>query len=107
MATIPDPSFADNRSLQFDDVGQVLPLVAYWCKLNTVTLEISYFDEVYSCRFTDGRPAYQIIETNGSPNLCHELLFGASYLAKQMKVVNEPHTTMRWSDFIEGRKDEP
>ena len=58
----------------------------------------------YYCRFTQGRPAYHIIETNGSANLCHELLFGAAFLAKEMKVVNEPHTTMSWDDFIEGRE---
>lgn len=97
-------AFSDNRSLQYDDVGQVLPLVAYWCRLNTVTLEISYFDEVYFCRFTAGKPAREIVETNGSANLCHELLSGASYLAKQMKEVNEPHITLRWSDFTEGRE---
>jgi hypothetical protein len=98
-------SFSDNRELQYDDIGQVLPLVAYWCRLNTVTLEISYFDEVYSCRFTDGRPAYQIIETDGSANLCHELLYGAAFLAKQMKTVNPPRASMRWSDFVAGRDD--
>jgi hypothetical protein len=97
-------SFSDNRSLQFDDIGQVLPIVAYWCSLNTVTLEISYSSGHYSCRFTAGNPLRDIIETNGSANICHELLSGVSYVAKQMKVVNEPHTSMRWNDFIEGRE---
>ena len=97
-------AFADNRSLQCDDIGEVLPIVAYWCRLNTVTLEIHYCDEVYSCRFTQGAPVHQIIETDGSANLCHELLFGASFLAKQMKTVNPPIPTMRWSDFAEGRR---
>jgi hypothetical protein len=92
-------AFADNRSLQCDDIGEVLPIVAYWCRLNTVTLEIHYFDEVYSYRFTQGLPAYHIVETDGSANLCHELLFGASFLAEQMKTVNPPNTTVKWSAF--------
>jgi hypothetical protein len=96
-------SFSDNRSLQFDNVGEVLPLLAYWCRLNTIRLEIGYFSEIYSCRFTEGDPVYQIVETTGSANLCHELLAGAAHLARQMKSVEEPHASMRWSDFIAGR----
>ena len=49
---------------------------------STVELEISYFEGNYSCRFTEGRPPQNIVETDGSADLCHELLFGASYLAK-------------------------
>jgi len=97
-------AFSDNRFLQYDDIGEVLPLVAYWCRLNTVQLEITYFGESYSCRFTDGDPINQIIETSGSASLCHELLFGASFLARKMKIVNPPNTSMKWSDFTEGRE---
>jgi hypothetical protein len=92
-------AFADMQSLQCDDIGQVLTVVAYWCKLNTVTLEIHYADEIYSCQFIEGAPLNQVVETTGSSNLCHELLFGASFLAKQMKAVQAPKASMKWSDF--------
>jgi hypothetical protein len=98
--------YTDNQMLQYDDIHQVLSLVAYWCKLNSIKLEIHYFDEVYSCSFIEGDPINQIIETNGSANLCHELLFGASFLAKHMKSVNPPNTSMTWANFIEGRKED-
>ena len=80
-------------------------MVAYWCRLNAVTLEINYCDEVYTCRLTQGKPAIQVIETTGSANLCCELLIGASLLAKNMRVVNPPYPSMRWRDFVAGRKD--
>src|SRR5947199_7494183 len=66
------------RDLQPDEIGQVLPLVTHWCKRNEVVLEIHYFDEIYSCRFTVGNSLYRMHETEGSTNLCHELLAGAS-----------------------------
>jgi hypothetical protein len=47
----------------FDDIGDVLPIVAYWCRLNT-----RFADESYVCRLIEGSPVNQIFETDGSAN---------------------------------------
>jgi hypothetical protein len=73
--------------------------VAYWCSLNGVLLEIICSSSLqYECRLTegygDGQNVVQIIETDGSADLCLELLSGAAYLAKHMKLVNAPPRPM-------------
>lgn len=84
----PEPQLS---RLHPDDIREVLPLVAHWCRLNEVVLEIHCFDEIYSCRFTDGNSLCRMHETEGSTNLCHQLLAGASNLAKCMSAVHQPH----------------
>jgi len=97
-------SFADCESLDCDDLRLVLPLVAYWCSLNDVLLEIMCASALnYQCRFTEHG---LIVETTGSADLCHELLAGAAILAEQMKSVNEPHPSMSRSEFMGNSKEE-
>ncbi len=98
-------SFADCESLDCDDLRLVLPLVAHWCSLNSVLLEIICSSSLhYQCRFTEGEPVSQIAETTGSDDLCLELLSGAAYLAERMKSINEPHPSMSRSEFIKYAK---
>jgi hypothetical protein len=104
-------SFADCESLECDDLRLVLPLVAHWCSLNDVLLEIICSSSLhYECRFTerygDGQNVAQIIETGGSGDLCLQLFSGAAYLAERMKTVNEPQPSMSRSEFIKDSKKE-
>jgi hypothetical protein len=76
-------SFADCESLNCEELRLVLPLVAYWCSLNDVLLEIMCTSALdYECRFTErygeAQNVYQIIEATGWADLCLELLAGAA-----------------------------
>jgi len=95
-------AFEDRTSLEYDDVGDVIRIVTYWCRLNTVKLDISYFDEVYTCTLTEGSPVYQIVTSDDSSNLCFCLLDSCAFLASKMKQVNPPHASMLMSDFIDA-----
>jgi hypothetical protein len=94
---------ADSNHQRFDDVREVLSIVTDWCRLNTITLEIHYFDGVYLCRFTDSCSLGRTVETTGSADLCHELLVGASNLAKGLGG-NHPHRSLRLSGLAETQK---
>jgi hypothetical protein len=59
-------AFEVRTCLEYDDVGDVLWIVTYWCCLNTVKLDISYFDGVYTCTLAEGSPVNQIV-TDDSP----------------------------------------
>jgi hypothetical protein len=98
-------AFADREYIDYDDIADVLPTVAYWCSLNTIELKICYFDETYTCTLIEGRPVNQIVETSGSSSLCLELLTGCASIARHMKAINPPRASMKYADFTEGRSE--
>jgi hypothetical protein len=99
-------SFADCGSLDYEDLRLVLPLVAHWCSLNDIRLEIMCSSSLdYQCRFTEGNPVNQLVETNGSSDLCLELLAGASHLAQCLKSVESPHPSMSRAEFFKGKPE--
>jgi hypothetical protein len=102
-------AFADCESLDCEDLRLVLPLVAYWCSLNNVTLEITAFNpSQYQCRFTEhyeeAHSVRQIIETTGSADLCCELLSGAAYLAQKMTSVETARPSRSWAQFVKDKQ---
>jgi hypothetical protein len=92
-------AFADMSAIHCDDIHNVITIVTYWCSLNEVSLEITYKGQGFQCRFLEGEPLNQMIETNGSTDLCHELLAGAALLATRMKNINAPRPSMKRADF--------
>ena len=92
-------SFADRGTLEFTDLGDVIRVVTFWCRLNFVKLDISYFDESYTCTFTEGNPVIQVVSDDSS-DLCSCLLSSCAVLASNMKRVNAPTASMRVSDLL-------
>jgi hypothetical protein len=107
MATIPVRKPLPNREyIDYNDIGDVLPIVAYWCHLNTVELNILFSDESYVCRLIEGNSVNQVFETSGSVNVCFELLSACSIAAGKMKNINLPRASMTFSAFKRGRPPE-
>jgi hypothetical protein len=102
--TGPEPC-ADYQDLNYDDLDDVTMIVTYWCQLNSVKLEIVFEGESFFCRFMDGDPMRQTVETAPTLNLCFALLDGSSTLAQRMKNVTAPHPSMSWRSFA-GQDDE-
>ena len=92
-------SFADMSYIEYDDIAFVLPIVTYWCRLNSIELTITFSEESYVCRGIEGSPLRQVAESNGSDNLCFELFVVCTALSKYMKNINPPRPSMRTSDF--------
>jgi hypothetical protein len=99
-------AFADREYIDYDDIGDVLPIVAYWCHLNTVELNILFSHESYVCRLIEGNPVNQVFETSRSANVCFELLSACWITAGKMKNVNPPRASMTVSDFRRGQPPE-
>jgi hypothetical protein len=97
-------SFSDQRELDYASVDVVLMIVTHWCQLNDVTLEIRFLGESFVCMFIEGDPVQQLVETPSSLNLCYLLLLGSSQLARNMKHIEPPRASMRWSEFT-GQDD--
>ena len=93
-------SFADLSYIDYDDIAWMLPVVTYWCRLNFVELTIVFSEESYVCRVIEGSPP-NIIESQGSGNLCFELLVVCTTLAEKMKRINPPYPTVRTNNLSE------
>jgi hypothetical protein len=92
-------AFCDRNDLDYASIDEVLTIVTYWCQLNDVTLEIQFSGESFVCTFIEGDPIKQAVETTSSLNLCYLLLLGSSRLAKDMKDIELPRASRRWSEF--------